>query len=78
MWNDNYTVLLDGETWPFSNWTDTTNTHIYMNYTHSEREVVIVPEFPSSAFLSLFMILTVLVIVYSKKRFARIKNKRYK
>jgi glycoprotein endo-alpha-1,2-mannosidase len=35
----------------------------------------VVPEFPSVAFLSLFMILTMIVAVYSKKRFARIKNK---
>jgi hypothetical protein len=78
LWNDNYTVLLDGEPWPFINWTDTTNTYIYINYTHSEHEIAIVSEFPSTTFLSLFMIFTVLVVVYSKERFARIKNKCYK
>jgi hypothetical protein len=35
----------------------------------------VVPEFPSGAFLSLFMIFAMIVVVYSKKRFARIKNK---
>jgi hypothetical protein len=33
----------------------------------------VVPEFPSSTFLSLFMILTVLVAIYSKKRFVKFK-----
>jgi hypothetical protein len=78
LWNDNYTVLLDGGYWPFRNWTDTTNTYIYINYTHSEHEIAIVPEFPSSMFLSLLMIFTAVVVICSKKRFAKIKNKRYK
>jgi hypothetical protein len=33
----------------------------------------VVPEFPSSIFLSLLMIFTVIVVVYSNKKFARIK-----
>jgi hypothetical protein len=78
LWNDNYTVLLDGGYCPFRNWTDTTNTYIYINYTHSEHEIAIVPEFPSSMFLSLLMIFTAVVVICSKKRFAKIKNKCYK
>jgi len=31
----------------------------------------VVPEFPSSTFLSLFMILTMLVVIYAKKKFAK-------
>jgi hypothetical protein len=38
----------------------------------------VVPEFPSSTLLSSFMIFVMLVVVYSKKRFVRIKNKCYK
>jgi hypothetical protein len=38
----------------------------------------VVPEFPSSTILSLFMILAMIVAIYSKKRFGKIKNKRYK
>jgi hypothetical protein len=34
----------------------------------------VVPEFPSGTFLSLFMILTVLVVLYSKKKFFKIKK----
>ena len=78
LWNDNYTVLLDGEPWSFINRTDTTNTYIYINYAHSEYEIAIVPEFPSSMFLSLLMIFTAGVVICSKKRFAKIKNKCYK
>jgi hypothetical protein len=74
LWDDNYTVLLDGEPWSFINWTDTTNTHIYINYTHSEHEIAIVPEFPSSMFLSLLMIFTAVVVICSKKRIAKIKK----
>jgi hypothetical protein len=38
----------------------------------------VVPEFPSSTFLSLFMIIVMLIIIYSKKRSTKIKNKCYK
>jgi hypothetical protein len=38
----------------------------------------VVPEFPSGTFLSLFMILTMLAVICSKKRIAKIKNKCYK
>jgi hypothetical protein len=39
---------------------------------------IVVPEFPSSTFFSVLMILTMFVAVCSKKKFAKIKNKRYK
>jgi len=68
LWNDNYTVLLDGEPWSFRNRTDTTNTYIYINYTHSEHEIVIVPEFPSTIILPLFMLTTLIVTVLLKKK----------
>jgi len=46
LWQGNYTVLLNGEPWPYRNWTDTANTYIYLNYSHSEHQIVIIPEFP--------------------------------
>ena len=71
LWNDNYTVLLDGEPWSFRNRTDTTNTYIYINYTHSEHEIVIVPEFPSAMILPIFMLLAMLAVVLARKRLPR-------
>jgi len=71
LWNDNYTVLLDGEPWSFRNRTDTTNTYIYINYTHSEHEIVIVPEFPSAIILPIFMLLAMLAVVLARKRLPR-------
>ncbi|MGD0494884.1 MAG: NosD domain-containing protein [Candidatus Bathyarchaeia archaeon] len=69
LWQGNYTVLLNGEPCPFRNWTDTTNTYIYVNYTHSQHQITIVPEFPSLLILPLFMIVTLLaVIAYKRKK----------
>jgi parallel beta-helix repeat protein len=58
LWQGNYMVLLNGEPWPFNNWTDTKNTYIYINYTHSTHEIVITPEFPSTIILAIFMLTT--------------------
>jgi parallel beta-helix repeat protein len=67
LWHGNYAVLLNGTSWPFRNWTDATNTYIYINYTHSTQEVIIIPEFPSAAALSLFMILALVAVVLRKR-----------
>ena len=68
LWQGNYTVLLNGEPWSFRNWTDTTNTYIYVNYTYSEHQIIIIPEFPSAIILPLFMVLSVIVLVLAKKK----------
>jgi parallel beta-helix repeat protein len=68
LWQGNYTVLLNNEPWPFRNWTDTSNTYIYLNYTLSEHQIIIVPEFPSSIILSLLMVFSIIVIVFTKKK----------
>jgi membrane protein implicated in regulation of membrane protease activity len=68
LWQGNYTVLLDGEPWPFRNWTDPTSTYIYVNYTHSEHELVIVPEFPAGVILALFIVLTLAAVMFARKR----------
>jgi hypothetical protein len=67
-WQGNFTVLLNGEPWPFRNWTDPTNTYIYINYTHSEHEITIIPEFPSTIILPLLMLTTLIVTVLLKKK----------
>jgi len=70
LWNDNYTVLLNGGPWPFRNWTDATNAYIYINYTHSEHEIIImiIPEFPSTIIIPLFMLTTLIATVLLKKK----------
>jgi parallel beta-helix repeat protein len=67
LWNHNYTILLNGEIWPFRNWTDNTNTHVYFTYQHSEHEVIVIPEFLQSVVLSLFMIATLLAAIICKE-----------
>ena len=68
LWKGNYTVLLNDELWPFSNWTDTINTYIYINYTHSELEVKIIPEFPSATIMPLFIALLMFAVIFAKRR----------
>lgn len=71
LWHGDYVVILNDEPWSFQNWTDATNAYIYINYTHSEHTIVIVPEFPPVAALPLFTGLSVLVAVFTKKRARR-------
>jgi parallel beta-helix repeat protein len=73
LWQGNYTVLLDGKPWPFRNWTDETNSYIYVNYTHSEHEIVIIPEFPSNLVMPFWMLVTMVAIAIMKKR--KLKSK---
>jgi parallel beta-helix repeat protein len=68
LWQGNYTVLLNGEPWSFKNWTDLVNTYIYINYTHSEHEIVIIPEFPSITTLQFLMLTTLITTILLKKK----------
>ncbi|MEM3730679.1 MAG: NosD domain-containing protein [Candidatus Bathyarchaeia archaeon] len=67
LWQSNYMVLLNGEQWPFKNWTDNTNTYIYINYAHAEHEITIIPEFPSTIILSLFILNSLIATILLKK-----------
>jgi len=68
MWQGNFTILFDSEPWPFRNWTDTTNTYIYINYTHSEHEIVIIPELSLNMILPLFMLANLITTVLLKEK----------
>jgi len=68
MWQGNYAVLLNREPHLFRNWTAPTNTYIYLNYTHSEHQITIIPEFPSVLILPLLTIITFIAVVLLKKR----------
>lgn len=72
LWNDNYTVLLDGKPWPSINWSDTTNTYIHINYTQSEHEIAIVSEFPSVMFLQILVIFAMLAVVLARKKLPKV------
>ena len=67
LWQENYTVLLNGEPWPYRNWTDTTDTYIYVNYTHSEHQIILIPEFSSSIALLGFLMLITISLIFTKK-----------
>lgn len=69
-WEYNYTVKVN-ENPPIhiKNWTHATTTYIYFTYEHSEYEVTIIPELPLTLILSLFMIVTLLVVIgYRRKQ----------
>jgi parallel beta-helix repeat protein len=68
LWNSNYSVLINGEPRPFRNWTDSEHTYIYINYTHSEHEIIIVPEFPSTIIVPLCMVLSMMAVVLVNKK----------
>jgi len=68
LWQNNYTVLLNGEPLPYRNWTDGENTYIYFTYEHSTHEVMIIPETSFAAFLSAAALSTLIVVIYSKRK----------
>lgn len=68
LWQGNYMVLLNGEPCPFRNWTDTTSTYIYINYTHSEHQITIIPELPTNIILILFLTSTMLATIFCKRK----------
>jgi parallel beta-helix repeat protein len=59
LWQNNYRVLVDNqEPLYVRNWTSGTTTYIYLQYQHSTKEVVIVPEFQSALIPILLMLFT--------------------
>ena len=74
LWHGNFRVLLNNEERPFRNWTDTTNTYIYTNYSNSEQKMAIIPEFPSIMILSVFITLSLLTLASSKHTNMRLRR----
>jgi parallel beta-helix repeat protein len=70
--NETYHVTINGTEPYYINYSLADNgTHrwIYFSYQHSTQEVIVIPEFPSSLVLPLFMIATLLAgIVYKRKK----------
>jgi parallel beta-helix repeat protein len=67
LWAANYKVTIDGHPQPFRNWTDAQDTYVYVNYTHSKHEIVIVAEFPESAISAALAIITACVAIIVRK-----------
>jgi parallel beta-helix repeat protein len=68
MWQGNYTVFVNGETWLFKNWAHTGNIYIYFTYQDSKHQVTIIPEFPLAIILPLFMVLTMITVSLNKRK----------
>jgi nitrous oxidase accessory protein NosD len=69
LWQNNYRVLVnDQEPLYVRNWTSGATTYIYFQYQHSTKEVVIIPEFPQNLIPLIFMIITTLIAVKTKRR----------
>jgi len=76
MWNYNYTVLVDEQPPTYlRNWTHGITTYIYFTYQHSEKEVIIIPEFPYALILPLLMTAALLAIItHKRKQFTKQKT----
>jgi parallel beta-helix repeat protein len=68
-WQDNYTVLVNGQPVESRNWTDEDNTYIYFTYQHSTQKITIIPEFPSNIVLALLMTLSLITCFLAKRKF---------
>jgi hypothetical protein len=76
LWGGNYTVLINGEPCLFTNSSDSENTYIYINYTHSEHQIIIIPEFQPFLILPLFMAITLLAVTaYRRKHTRALQNR---
>ena len=71
LWQNNYTVLVDGIPQTINNWTDNTYTYIYFTYLHSQHEIVIIPEFPTATILLLLITLSTITATLTKKEFSK-------
>jgi len=75
------TALMNGTYKVFISWAEvpytllpcsnSTHSYLYFAYTHSTREVIIIPEFPSLLILPLFMMATLLAIIGCKRKHSK-------
>jgi parallel beta-helix repeat protein len=68
--NSTYEVFVNGTKVQCNelNCSNSTHAYLYFNYTHSTKEVIIIPEFPSFITVSLFMSLTLCAAIALRKR----------
>jgi parallel beta-helix repeat protein len=68
--NETYTILVDGNKPDYVNYAlydNDTHRWIHFTYLHSIHKVIIIPEFPSSLILPLFLIATLLAVIIHRK-----------
>jgi len=68
LWQGNFTILLDGKSHHFEDWTDTESTYIYTNYTHLEHKITIIPELTSLIMLTTSTFATIAVMLMKKRK----------
>jgi parallel beta-helix repeat protein len=69
--NGSYTVIVNDTEVPYNllACSNSTDTYLYFNYTHSTQKVVIIPEFPTLVIaLSLFTMSTLLTVVFHRRK----------
>ena len=79
--NETYQVIINGGEPYYVNYTlydNGTHRWMYFSYQHSTLEVVIIPEFPSFMILPLFMIFTMLAVVFLQRKNPEKKQKNNK
>jgi parallel beta-helix repeat protein len=67
LWSNDYTITINANPLPHRNWTDTQDTYLYINYTHSQHEIVILPEFPQVISLAVLAVTTAITVGSAKK-----------
>jgi hypothetical protein len=79
--NETYQVIINGGEPYYVNYTlydNGTHRWMYFSYQHSTLEVVIIPEFPSFMILPLFMVFTMLAVVFLQRKNPEKKQKNNK
>jgi len=66
LWSYNYTVLLNGQQWPFSECMDTTNRYIHIEYAQANHEIIVIPEFRTFVVLTVLIALITLVLAFCR------------
>lgn len=69
--NETYQIIIDDEEPYYVNYTlydNGTHRWVYFTYEHPSAEIIIIPEFPSACILPLFIMLSMLVVFFMKKK----------
>jgi hypothetical protein len=78
--DDGWTILVDSQSiTDYKKFEDENYTYLYFTYTHSTKTVIIkgtnvIPEFPSSIILTIFMLTTTILVILT--RYRRAKHRR--